>query len=1172
MAQPATQPVPPTSPLAPPAEREVAGFFGQVATSLVKNFRLKKAAPCSTCVEVFLPVLFVVGLIGIWTATSNTDIPNKIFFNATETLVTPADIATLVCVNTTNVNATVGLPFPSCPTLLTMFLTGQVAIPQALIPKAPPQAPPSNVSTTAAPPTSTKAFDPNSLFTCLDNNHLDVLLKGLCTIGLPPEALLLSLAQPLAKAMLIPTLDEMILLKQLGTRFGVSRFLPTLSFYQSIRDGGKIHFIPDRPDVRALVDYLNRTNALFKYVAGNIFKDQAAAKAYRDRGENGRLNWAHVDFTQGSLTAESLAFTIRMNRTVSPSTQLTAAVSQTESLTNEYFMTYTANGFLTIQKAIQDYHASQILGKTTVPVINSSSPTPLDGRLVMARMPTSAYIDQQFVAIASILAPLALIFAFLFGVSQLAKSLVEEKENRLREAMLIMGLSTPAFYASWILTYLAQYTVTSILITILLKATITKKGDGVIIFFLFWLFMFSTIALSTLISSFINRARVASVIAPILFFIIGIPSFTNLASYGKSVAIPLLLLSPSALGSGLLLVFSKEATIGVQSSNMTSQYDIVNMALVFVFLVLDIFWYFLLGFYFDAVLPKDWGAPRHPLFFITEPIAWCRRKDAEDDSEIGVADGRDPNGVYEPEATVRHPSVHVRGIEKTFGSLTAVNKLTFQMYPNEITVLLGHNGAGKTTAINVMTGMLDPDSGDCTIYGKSVVSQLAEVRHSIGFCPQHNILWPQLTCRQHLEFFAKIKGLSAEEADKEATAMLQAVDLMEKADAEADTLSGGQKRKLSVAIAFVGGNRMVFLDEPTAGMDVGARRHTWDLLKSMTAGRTILLTTHYMDEADLLGQRVAIMSKGTLKCNGSPMFLKSRLGVGYALHLAHMSSHEQRAIIEGTVSRHVPNSEKLSAAHGEMVFRLPLADSRAFAPLLRELEDGSENLGIRSIGMGMTTLEEVFIKIGNEEHISIVQHAAASPASSPPPGAVLPPASKDQYTPNSSQAAQPIPEETGSGALPRLEDLNPTFGGQLRALFIKRFHFIRRDYRTLVFQIFIPIIGILVGIGLGSLRDPEPPVMTFTDSIYGSNLQVDVTSTCPTTVRPTWQGRIRCPMCSQGRTNPPRRSPRTCSRPPRPTATATESGPTRAMTRPWCPAGPRWRSSTTPTRTRRSLR
>uniref|UniRef100_A0A8B9FSX3 ABC transporter domain-containing protein n=1 Tax=Amazona collaria TaxID=241587 RepID=A0A8B9FSX3_9PSIT len=164
-----------------------------------------------------------------------------------------------------------------------------------------------------------------------------------------------------------------------------------------------------------------------------------------------------------------------------------------------------------------------------------------------------------------------------------------------------------------------------------------------------------------------------------------------------------------------------------------------------------------------------------------------------------------------------------------------------------------------------------------------------DIRKTMGMCPQHNVLFDILTVEEHVWFYGRLKGLSEERVKAEMEQLIQDTGLPHKRGEQTRNLSGawGMQRKLSVAIAFVGGSRVVILDEPTAGVDPYSRRSIWELLLKYRKGRTIILSTHYMDEAELLGDRTAIISQGRLCCCGSPLFLKARLGTGYHLTLVN---------------------------------------------------------------------------------------------------------------------------------------------------------------------------------------------------------------------------------------------------------------------------------------------
>ena len=246
---------------------------------------------------------------------------------------------------------------------------------------------------------------------------------------------------------------------------------------------------------------------------------------------------------------------------------------------------------------------------------------------------------------------------------------------------------------------------------------------------------------------------------------------------------------------------------------------------------------------------------------------------------------------------------------KNFGEVQAVNDLNLTIYQDQIFVLLGHNGAGKTTTINMLTGMLDPSHGKIEVLG---LTEMEDIRTKIGVCPQHDTLYDDLTVSEHLELFATFKGLDGDELNEEVNKLIGDVNLEEKREEYAKNLSGGQKRRLSVAIAFTGGSKVIILDEPTSGMDTSARRYIWEMLKNYKNDRIIVLTTHFMDEADYLGDRIAIMAKGNLITCGSSVYLKNKFGVGYNIvFVKHDTEVKSENIIE-CVFKYVPNAKILS--------------------------------------------------------------------------------------------------------------------------------------------------------------------------------------------------------------------------------------------------------------------
>lgn len=193
------------------------------------------------------------------------------------------------------------------------------------------------------------------------------------------------------------------------------------------------------------------------------------------------------------------------------------------------------------------------------------------------------------------------------------------------------------------------------------------------------------------------------------------------------------------------------------------------------------------------------------------------------------------------------------------------------------------------------------------------------VRQFLGVCPQQDILFEQLTPYEHLNIFCDFKGVASDEIEDEIWEMIKDVDLVTNADTLAINLSGGNKRKLCVALALIGGSRLVILDEPTSGLDLTARRMLWNMLKTYKSDRIIILTTHHMDEADILGDRIGIMSQGQIICLGSALFLKNRYGVGYNFTMVKKNK-ENNDLVEKYLNEKLGKNKKLTDVSGEMTF------------------------------------------------------------------------------------------------------------------------------------------------------------------------------------------------------------------------------------------------------------
>ena len=218
-------------------------------------------------------------------------------------------------------------------------------------------------------------------------------------------------------------------------------------------------------------------------------------------------------------------------------------------------------------------------------------------------------------------------------------------------------------------------------------------------------------------------------------------------------------------------------------------------------------------------------------------------------------------------------------LRKSFGGLTAVDGVSFSIRKQEIFGLLGPNGAGKTTTIRMLSTVLAPDEGDVVIGGHSVTQESDAVRKLVGVCPQELALYPELSATDNLVFFGRMAGLSGPEARDAAAENLASVGLTERARDKVDKFSGGMKRRVNLAVALMSRPQLLFLDEPTVGIDPQSRSHIFETVEGLRdEGMTVLYTTHYMEEADRLCNRLAIMDHGQLIRLGRPDELKAEIG------------------------------------------------------------------------------------------------------------------------------------------------------------------------------------------------------------------------------------------------------------------------------------------------------
>lgn len=230
-----------------------------------------------------------------------------------------------------------------------------------------------------------------------------------------------------------------------------------------------------------------------------------------------------------------------------------------------------------------------------------------------------------------------------------------------------------------------------------------------------------------------------------------------------------------------------------------------------------------------------------------------------------------------PERTDTGAVIQVRALEKQFGDIAALNGLSFDVNQGELFGFLGPNGAGKTTTISILCGLMKPTAGTAIIAGHDISSELPKVKSKIGYCPQEPSVYKFLTGRENIQLFGELYGMEREDIEARQNALLPQGHLREAINRKAKGYSGGMLRYLSLVMALIHDPEILFLDEPTVGMDARARRSTWDYIRSLKSEKkTIILTTHYIEEAQALCDRVGIIDYGQLIALGTPAELMQK--------------------------------------------------------------------------------------------------------------------------------------------------------------------------------------------------------------------------------------------------------------------------------------------------------
>ncbi|KAL4503253.1 hypothetical protein ABPG72_000859 [Tetrahymena utriculariae] len=604
---------------------------------------------------------------------------------------------------------------------------------------------------------------------------------------------------------------------------------------------------------------------------------------------------------------------------------------------------------------------------------------------------------------------------------------INEKSEKYKETQKIMGLKSLSYNLGWfIFNYAKAFIIGFIYLLpcLIAQAFSTSNLSSGDIIFAYFLFICAALNQCYMYTTFFSHPKLPSDLITLVHLI---ASALQYVAAVQSVQENNSLLSLLSLFPQTCVIFIfLQAGWNQQGSGGGFSYSDMNFSYSngITMLLFDIIIYFLLYLYFDNVIKNEYGTQKDPLFF----ISWIwkkkqnkqqigssnelkenliRENQQESDEEINYSTNQNQvdycSAKYKEEfRNVNNLSVtiKVRDLVKTFGDFTAVDHLSLTLYEQQIFCLLGHNGAGKTTTISLLTGLLSKNQGKIIMNDLDFDENLDQIRQNIGLCQQKDVLYDSFTVEEHLQFIGRIKGREGVELENEIRYLIQKCQLSNEVGKIAKILSGGNKRKLSLAMALIGGSKIVFLDEPSSGLDFNARKEIKEILLELKKEqRTIILTTHHLEEAEECADRIAIMARGQLLTLGTNEFIKKNFGVGYHLTITRKSenmmarnsrlsidhrpssgfnNNQQQPNVQGEyqlspekceyvkqiVNQIIPEAKyNPQSSLGTVQYTLPFSSKQKFPNLFSTLEQEPE----LSLDLEMNTLEDAFINIGMDE-------------------------------------------------------------------------------------------------------------------------------------------------------------------------------------------------------------
>ncbi|KAI3974176.1 hypothetical protein MKX01_033427 [Papaver californicum] len=571
-------------------------------------------------------------------------------------------------------------------------------------------------------------------------------------------------------------------------------------------------------------------------------------------------------------------------------------------------------------------------------------------------------------------------------------TLVYEKQQNLRIMMKMHGLGDGPY---WMITYLYFLVISSAYMVCLMVSgnligmSIFKFTELSVQFAFYFIYINLQISFGFLVATAFSNVKTATVMAHMYVFGSGLVATFVFKSLFESTSfsrgwITILEMFPAfSLYRGIYEFedYSKRTSYVGYAVKMSWK-DVNDgengMREVFLLMIVEWFIMLIVAYYLDQVVSAGSGVRKHPLFFLKKskkPSASYQQPTSQTQQSNIHVQLEKPDVFQEREKVKelmlkndRTHSIICDTLKKVYPSKdgnpekVAVRGLSLALDRGECFGMLGPNGAGKTSFISMMIGLTKPTSGMALVSGLDIATEMDEIYSSMGVCPQHDLLWECLTAREHLLFYGRLKNLKNSALTVAVEESLKSVYLFHGgvADKQAQTYSGGMKRRLSVAISLIGDPKIVYMDEPSTGLDPASRNQLWNIVKHAKKDRAIVLTTHSMEEAEALCDRLGIFADGSLQCVGNPKELKARYGGSYVFTMTTSVSQEDE--VENLVRQLSSNANKIYHLSGTQKFEIPKKDVR-IGDVFRAVENAKTRFTINAWGLTDTTLEDVFIKV-----------------------------------------------------------------------------------------------------------------------------------------------------------------------------------------------------------------